>query len=102
MHKPRLVVRFAVALVAFVIGIACTLLVNYLWPGSRMSERSRGRVELRVAPPAPPVVVPHAPCGRLVPAAQPAFAWTPDAPPPPPAPPAAPRPPQAPHAPHTR
>jgi len=32
--KPRLIVRLAVALIAFIIGITSTLLFNYIWPGS--------------------------------------------------------------------
>ncbi|HEX8071938.1 MAG TPA: hypothetical protein VF546_18465 [Pyrinomonadaceae bacterium] len=96
MNKPRLSVRLAVALVTFVLGVACTLLVNYFWPGAHTSSSQAVRVELRVASPAPPPAASHGPCGMgHEPVVQPAFAWTPDEPPPPPppAPPVAPPPP---------
>jgi hypothetical protein len=84
MGKPRLVVRLAVALIAFVIGITSTLLFNYLWPGSRLSQPVGPRVvvttRLTAVPQAP------VPCtGNLV--ARPAFEWIPAQPPMPPAPP---------------
>jgi hypothetical protein len=97
MDKPRLVVRLAVALLAFVIGITSTLLVNYLWPGSR--ARQAVRYELRFEPQRAPRA--HAPCPYHEPTLQPAFEWKPEAPPPP-EPPPPPPPPQSlrPHATH--
>jgi hypothetical protein len=89
MHKPRLVVRLAVALLAFAIGIASTLLVNYLWP--RTQPQTSVRYELRVEPQTRPAPHTHGPCGDLYGGPRPAFVWTPAAPPPPPAPPAPPR-----------
>jgi hypothetical protein len=76
MDKPRLVVRLAVALLAFIIGITSTLLVNYLWPGARQTVGYELRFES-------PHYAPHAPCPYQAPAVQPAFAWTPEAPTPP-------------------
>ena len=93
MHKPRLVVRLAVALLAFAIGIASTLLVNYLWP--RTQAQPNVRYELRVEPQQRHTPHVHGPCGDLYAAPRPAFVWTPDAPPAPPQPPTPPAPPRA-------
>ena len=89
MDKPRLVVRFAVALIAFIIGITSTLLVNALWPGAH--ARPEVRYEWRFESPRR---APHAdaPCPYHAPAVQPAFTWTPEAPPPPEPPPPPPPP----------
>ena len=98
MDKPRLVVRFTVALLAFVIGITSTLLVNYLWPGGRAHQEVR--YELRLAAPhrAPQA---DGPCPYREPTMQHAYVWTPEAPPPP-EPPPPPPPPQRPRLRATR
>ena len=83
MHKPRLLARLAVALIAFVIGISGTLLFNYLRPAPRVGPSALPVIVTRQLGDAPPA---HAPCGARGAALQPAFAWTPDAPPPPPPP----------------
>ena len=89
MHdKPRLFIRLAVGLIAFIIGITSTLLCNYIWPGSRATQAEVQRVIL-VSPPA----APHAPCMGHDATMQPAFVWTPAAPPAPPTPPEPPQPP---------
>ena len=89
MDKPRLVVRLAVALLAFIIGITSTLLVNYLWPGARQTVGYELRFES-------PRYAPHAaaPCPYQRATVQPAYAWQPEAPPPP-EPPPPPSPPRA-------
>jgi len=92
--KPRLIVRLAVALIAFIIGITSTLLFNYIWPGSRATQSGVHRVIL-VSPPAAPQ--PLAPCMGHDAAMQHAFVWTPAEPPAPPAPPEPPQPPARPH-----
>jgi hypothetical protein len=95
MAKPRLVVRLAVALIAFIIGITSTLLFNYFWPGSRLSQPAVRRVFITTEPHA------FAPCGRYTVTVQPAFEWTPVAPPAPPAPPEPPQPPARMHVSHS-
>jgi hypothetical protein len=90
MDKPRLIVRLTVALVAFVLGITSTLLVNYLWPGARQEVRYELRLE---SPHRAPRA--DAPCPYRDPTVQHAYVWTPAAPPPP-EPPPPPPPPQRP------
>lgn len=90
MHQPRLIVRLAVALIAFVIGISSTLLFNYLRPSPRVSQPAPYvfvKRELVTTPHA------HAPCGHHDAATmQPAFAWQLEVPPPPEPPPPPPPP----------
>jgi|SRR5205085_10999098 len=92
--KPRLIVRLAVALIAFVIGITSTLLFNSIWPSSHATQSEVRRV-LLVSPPAGPQ--PLTPCMGHDPAMQPAFVWMPAEPPAPPAPPEPPQPPARAH-----
>jgi hypothetical protein len=94
MGKPRLVVRLAVALITFILGIASTLLFSYFWPGARLNQPVSPRVVVTTRL----VAVPQAPCaGQFV--AQPAFEWAPVQAPVPPAPPVAPQPPARAHTP---
>ena len=91
MDKPRLSVRLAVALIAFIIGITATLLVNYLWPRSHATQPAGFVfVTTRLTTAPPPQTL--APCAGHA-TVQPAFVWTPADLPAPPAPPAAPQPP---------
>ncbi|HEX8179036.1 MAG TPA: hypothetical protein VF525_05775 [Pyrinomonadaceae bacterium] len=86
----RLVVRLIVALVTFMLGIGSTLLFNYLRPSPRVSPALHAVTFTYRLNPGPHA---HAPCAHFEPTFQPAYAWTPDAPPPPlpPAPPLRPR-----------
>ncbi|HYX40425.1 MAG TPA: hypothetical protein VE821_01945 [Pyrinomonadaceae bacterium] len=94
MDKPRLVVRLAVALIAFIIGITSTLLFNYFWPASRLSQPAVRRVIVTRLTESPHAL---APCSGHSVTMQPAFEWTPAEPPAPPVPPVAPQPPARPH-----
>jgi hypothetical protein len=86
MDKPRLIVRFTVALIAFIIGITSTLLVNYFRPRAPQPVRYELRYEM--AQPAP-----HADrsCPYHDSTVQHAYVWRPEAPPPPEPPPQRPR-----------
>ena len=48
--KPRLSVRLAVALIAFIIGITSTLLFNYFWPSARAPPQSMRAVSTEMFP----------------------------------------------------
>jgi hypothetical protein len=89
MHQPRLIVRLAIALIAFVIGISSTLLFNYLRPSPRVSQPAQYVFVKREFVATPHV---HGPCGHDAATVQPAFEWRLDVPPPPEPPPPPPPP----------
>ncbi|PYS92458.1 MAG: hypothetical protein DMF64_09245 [Acidobacteria bacterium] len=93
--KPRLSVRLAVALIAFIIGITSTLLFNYFWPSARAPQPEVRHVIVTTRLIAEPQTL--APCAGHDFNRTGTFVWTPAELPAPPEPPAPPQPPARPH-----